>query len=138
IGVTGIYVSIRVFKMIVRRGYISTTSGSRSSYELDNLKPTPGSGFFETDPEELKTKFKKGEIVFDKVSISIWGDWKGRKLDKDHKIAMMEFDKERGALIIHFSDSCRLEILGPSQIYYSSSYLKIIEAREVHWLVSDN
>ncbi|MCT8341289.1 hypothetical protein MG296_14600, partial [Flavobacteriaceae bacterium TK19130] len=46
IGVTGIYVSIRVFKMIVRRGYISTTSGSRSSYELDNLKPTPGSGFF--------------------------------------------------------------------------------------------
>ncbi|MCT8341294.1 hypothetical protein MG296_14625, partial [Flavobacteriaceae bacterium TK19130] len=68
------------------------------------MKPTPGSGFFETDPEELKTKFEKGEIVFDKVSISIWGDWKGRKLDKDHKIAMMEFDKERGALIIHFSD----------------------------------
>jgi len=119
--------------MIIRRGYISTISGDNSSYYLDDLKPTPGSGVIELQPNELENYFDHGKVSIKEGTISIWGDWNGRQLNQKHKLSTIEYDNKRDVLSIYFSDYCQLQIRLPSSIHCSESYLKIFKAKEVKW-----
>ena len=121
--------------MINRRGYIATISGDNSTYELDNLKPTPGSGITELLPDKLVDSFDHQKLEFPEVSISIWGDSYGRKLKLKHRILTFEYDDHSQVLSIFFKDYCQLRIKKPSIIHHSSSYLKIIKAEEILWRV---
>ncbi|MFD2725308.1 hypothetical protein [Hyunsoonleella rubra] len=130
-----IYLSLRVYKMIIRRGYLETVSGNNSSYDADELKPTPGSGITEIKPEELESHFDNGKILFSEVTVSIWGDWNGRQLNSKHKLSAIEFDENKEILFFRFSDFCQLQIRKPSIIHYTNSYLKIFKAKEIKWQV---
>lgn len=130
-----IYLSLRVYKMIIRRGYLETISGDNSTYDADELKPTPGSGVTEIKPEELESHFDNGNVSFSEGTVSIWGDWNGRQLNIKHKLSTIEFDESKEILIIYFSDFCQLQIRKPSIIHYTSSYLKILNAKEIKWQV---
>ena len=135
IGVLAIYLSIKVYKIIVRRGYISTISATRSSYELDNLEPTPGSGVTELKPDELENFFDYGKLSFEAGTVSIWGDWNGKQLNKKHKLSTIEFDVDKNILYIYFTDFCRLVVKTPSKIHCANSYIKIFNAKEIKWQV---
>lgn len=131
----GIYVSIKVYRIIMRRGYISAISGNNSTYELDQLKPIPGSGVFEFMPEELTQFFADDKLSIKKGSIAIWGDWDGRFLNKKHKLNIIQFDKN--ILTLHFGEKCQLVIRNPLTIHCTDNYLKIINAKEVLWQVEN-
>lgn len=130
-----IYLSSRVYKMIIRRGYLETISGDNSTYDADELKSTPGSGITEIQAEELENHFDNGNLPFFEGTVSIWGDWNGRWLNSKHKLSTIEFDESKEILFIYFSDFCQLQIRKPSIIHYTSSYLKILKAKEIKWQV---
>ena len=135
ISIIGFYLSFKVYRMIKRRGYIATASGDNSSYELDNLKPTPGSGVIELSPEELENRFNYGKIELSEVTVTIWGDWKGRRLNLRHEIRTIEYDVEKHILIFFFKDYCKLRIRKPHIIHFTTNYLKILKAHEIEWEV---
>lgn len=130
-----IFISIRVYRMIIRRGYISTIAGAHSSYDADDLKPTLESGVLQLNPDQLEHYFDNGKIAFESGTVAIWGDWQGRQLNNKHKFSSIEFDSENKILSIHFTDFSQLQIKDPSIIHYSDSYIKILKAKEIRWQI---
>ncbi|MBL7471207.1 hypothetical protein [Robertkochia sediminum] len=133
---TGGYLSLRVFRMIDRRGYLTTISGDNASYELDDLVPTPGSGISVLTPMALEQLYRDGKNTLGPVTVSIWGDWKGRKLNEKHQIDSVAYNSGENTLTITFTDQCVLRVKAPATIHYCNTYLKIMKAGEVSWYVS--
>ena len=131
-----IYLSVKVFRMIVRRGYIETATGDNATYELDNLKPIPGSGITELSPEKLIETFDNQILNFPEVSISIWRDAFGKKMKKKPEILTLEYNDETD--ILSFKDYSQLKIKKPSIIHHSIRYLKIIKAKEILWRIKED
>ena len=70
-------------------------SGNNSSYELDQLEPTPGDGILKLNAEELTCLFLHNQLGFNNgVKVSIWGDWVGRKLDIKHELKLIDFNPD--------------------------------------------
>lgn len=70
--------------MMRRRGVISVMSGNNATYDLDELEPTSGDGILKFTPSELTEFFSEKKMNFNQgISISIWGDWEGRQLEKN-------------------------------------------------------
>lgn len=125
--------------MMRRRGIISTLSGSHASFDGDDLIPTSGSKIVEVKPSALMKLFSDEKIHFEQgTSVSIWGDWKGRKLNLKHQIIAINFNHESDELSIIFKDDCSVTIKEPGTIHLSKSYLKIIKAKEVRWQIVNN
>jgi len=134
--IIGLFSSRSIFNMMRRRGVISVLSGNNATYNLDELNPTSGSGVFRLTPEELTNLFFENKLNFNQgTTVSIWGDWEGRQLDTRHHINDLTYNSENNILTIIFSDNCLLIITTPSIILYSTSYLKIIKAKEIIWEV---
>jgi len=134
--ILGIYASRSIFNMMRRRGVISTMSGDNATYDLDELEPTPGSGVLKVTPEDLTQLFIDKKLKFNNgITVSIWGDWEGRKLDVKHTLNSIEFNSDNNILTIQFNDNCLLKITRPSLILCSNSYLKIVKAKEVLWQI---
>ncbi|WP_426429490.1 hypothetical protein ACPX19_08025 [Winogradskyella sp. HB-48] len=136
--IIAIYLSSRVFRMISRRGYITTMTGDNASYELDNLKPVPGSGVTELTSDMLVKHFEQQSINFSQYSIEIWGDTNAPRLKEKRNISEIQFDKNLKTLKISFDDNSELHIKNPRMIHHSISYLKIIKAQEVVWRIKEN
>lgn len=133
----GLYLSWFVFNMINRRGAITTMSGNNASYDLDDLEPTPGSDFIKLSPKLLAEDFKENKFFFKmEVTVSIWGDSIGKKLNDKHILKSVIYKEETAILILEFYDDCLLKIKKPGVIYYSNNYLKIIHAREILWQIT--
>ncbi len=129
----GIYVSIFVFKMLKRRGIFSVMTADWSTYELDNLEPNEGDGVLKVSPNQLETLFSQDKLNFNNGTVSIWGDWTGRELDKKHQLKSVKFNSENDTLNLSFIDNCLLKIKNPKLIFITSTYLKIAKAKEVLW-----
>lgn len=136
--IIAIYLSSRVFRMISRRGYITTMTGDNASYELDNLKPVPGSGITELTSDMLVKHFEQQSKNFSQYSIEIWGDTNAPRLKEKRNISEIHFDKDLKTLKISFDDNSELLIKNPRIIHHSISYLKIIKAQEVVWRIKEN
>lgn len=136
--IIAIYLSSRVFRMISRRGYITTMTGDNASYELDNLKPVPGSGVTELTSDMLVKHFEQQSKNFSQYSIEIWGDTNAPRLKEKRNISEIQFDKNLKTLKISFDDNSELHIKNPRMIHHSISYLKIIKAQEVVWRIKEN
>ncbi len=133
IALIGLYTSIVVYKLIIKRGFLTAMTGSDAIYELDNLKPIEGGGFIQVRADELAEIFKnKIEKAF---TIKIWGDWNGRKLNNKHYISQITYEASEKELNISFHDKCFLKVLNPGIIHVSKSYIKIINADSVIWTV---
>jgi hypothetical protein len=98
---------------------------------LDELEPTEGDGVLKLTPEELLDSFLKNKIELGECTISIYGDWEGRKLNVRHKLTSVEFHSKKNILTLSFSDNCLLKIRNPKLIFYTSSYFKIVKATEI-------
>ncbi len=133
-----IYLSVKVFRIIKRRGYIATITGDNATYELDNLKPNPGSVITELNGNTLAEHFKEQSLEFSKYTIAIWGDTNTLKLNKKRSISTINYNVTTKILTITFDEGNLLLIKRPAIIHHSSSYIKIIKAKEVVWSVNDN
>lgn len=132
----GLFASRSVFGMIQRRGVLEVMAGDNSSYELDELEPTTGSGIVKLSPQELVEQFKVGKVKFSYgITVAIWGDSKDRKLGNKHLIRSIEFNTLNDTLKLIFTDNCQLEIEKPIRIYCTSTYLKIVKASAIHWQI---
>ena len=132
--IAGLFSSRSIFNMMRRRGVISVMSGDNATYDLDELEPTPANGVLKVNPEELANLFSEKKLSFNQVTtVSIWGDWEGRKLDTKHQISSLNFNSEINILTIVFNTKCILKIKSPSTILCSSSYLKVVKAKEILW-----
>ncbi|MFT6842365.1 MAG: hypothetical protein ACJASR_001132 [Psychroserpens sp.] len=134
----GIYVSRSIFNMMMRRGVLAVMSADNATFDLDELEPTEGDGVLKLTPEELLNSFLKNEIELGECTISIYGDWEGRKLNVKHKLTSVEFHSIKNTLTLLFSDNCLLKIRNPKLIFYTSSYLKIVKATEILWQITDD
>ncbi len=134
--VPGLFLSRSFFNFMRRRGVIATMSGDNATYDLDELEPTPGSGVLKLTPDELSSLFLEKKTKFNNgTTVSIWGDWEGRELDTRHEVNSINFNSENNILTIKFSDNCILKIKRPEAIFYSTSYLKIVKAKEILWQI---
>lgn len=130
----GLYLSRLVFNMTKRRGIIATLSGDHSTYDIDQLEPSPNDGVSKLNAEELTIIFQENKLNYiNGTSVSIWGDQKGRKLDIKHYLDSVSYNSEKEILTITFSDKCFLKVKRPNLILCSSSYLKIVKAKEILW-----
>lgn len=137
--IVGLFASRVIFNMMQRRGVVSVMTGDNASYDLDELEPSPGSGVMKLTPEELINLFSENELSFNQgLTVSIWGDWEGRKLDERHQIVDVEFEQEKNILTISFSENCSLKIKNPKLILLTNTYLKIVKAKEVLWQIPNN
>jgi len=136
--ILGIYVSLSIFNMMMRRGVISVMSADNATFDLDELEPTEGDGVLKLTPEELRNNFLENKIELGECTVSIYGDWEGRQLNIKHKLNSVEFNSEKNTLTLSFSDNCLLKIRNPRLIFYTSSYLKIIKATEILWQIPDD
>ncbi|SEE66637.1 hypothetical protein SAMN04487765_3691 [Tenacibaculum sp. MAR_2010_89] len=132
----GVFLSRSLFNLIIKRGVLSVISGDNATYDLDELEPTLGSDVLKLTPEELTNLFSKNKPSFNKgVTVSIWGDWQGRQLDTRHQLDSLNFNSDNDILTINFSDKCILKVKSPRIIFYTSSYLKVVKAKEILWEV---
>ncbi|PKR82277.1 hypothetical protein CW751_02805 [Brumimicrobium salinarum] len=134
----GFIVSRFLFNLMRRRGVLAVMTGTNASYDVDDLNPSSASGVLKLDPIALVKLFQEHKIKFPQdTSISIWGDWQGRKLDERHQISSIAYDKKNNLLIILFKDKCLIKIRKPTLILLASSYLKIVKAKEIVWEISN-
>ena len=128
----GLYLSKLVFNMVRRKGLIDVLSENTSSSEIDQLEPTSESSMLKMNSQELKQMFNENKLKFKRgVTIAIWGDNKGRALDINQKLSKIDFNKN--ILTFRFSSNCNLKVKNPTQIFYTTDYLKILNAKEVLW-----
>jgi len=129
--VFGLYTSRSAFNMMRRKGIMFGNNATDNSNELE---PDLGSDVLKLTPEALTNLCLQKKIKFNRgTTVSIWGDWEGRELNVKHELNSIYFDSEYNILTIKFYDNCILKIKRPSLIFYSSSYLKIIKAKEILW-----
>lgn len=133
--VIALYTSGNLFTMMRRRGVMGVMSGNNASYELDELEPVQGSGTQKLTAQELYTYFNEGKLDWQPTSISIYGDWEGRELNKRHQLQSIELDEKKDILTLSFQSKCLLRIKKPRTILCASTYLKITKATEVLWQV---
>lgn len=131
----GAYFGRMVFNMIKSHGVLAIMSGSRASYELDELEPVSGSGVFKLTAKELTTKFPEGKLRFNNGSVAIWGDSNGRLLEKKHQLKAINFDSENNVLNLEFFDDCLLIVTNPNLIMCTNTYLKFLKAKKVSWQI---
>lgn len=131
----GAYFGNMVFHMVNRQGVLAVMTGSRASYDLDELEPVPGSGVLKLTAMELSDKFSDGTLPFTIGSVAIWGDSNGRLLDKKHQLKAISFDPENNILNLEFFDYCVLKIQNPSLIMCTNTYLKVSKAKKVTWQI---
>lgn len=136
--IIAIYLSARVFKLISRRGYIATITGDNATYELDNLKPVPGSGITELNGVQLVNHFEQQSLDFPPYAVTIWGDTNTLYLKEKRSISTISYDDTTKVLFVGFEDDTDLRIKHPAIIHHASSYIKIIKAQEVVWRVKDD
>ncbi|RFC55818.1 hypothetical protein [Brumimicrobium aurantiacum] len=130
----GIIASGLLFKMMLRRGVISVMSGTYASYDLDELEPNSTSNILKCKPKELVELFQVKKLEYARgLSVSIWGDQVGRKLDVKHTLKAISYDDSLETLTIIFSDFCRLKIVKPNLVLSTKSYLKVVKAKEIIW-----
>ncbi len=129
-----IYFSVSVFYVISKRGIITAMTGDNATYDLDLLEPIPGDGVLKLTPKKLEELFNNEELTFrNNTTISIWGDWEGRKLNSKHIINSISFDGNTKILNIEFDENYKLAITEPRLILTSISYIKIANAKSVVW-----
>ncbi|WP_310992786.1 hypothetical protein [Aequorivita marina] len=131
----GIYFGRMVFNMGRSQGVLATMTGSRASYELDELEPIPGSGVLKLTPNELTSNFADSVLPFNEGTLAIWGDTNNSLLSKRHQLKGITFDVENKILNLAFSDACFLEVKNPSLIMCADTYLKISRAKKVTWRI---
>lgn len=134
----GLLISRSTFNMMRRRGVIEVLSGGSASYELDDLTPLESDGVSKFEPSELANAFEQKTLEINKATVSIWGDFEGRHLDKKHIIHNIIYNSESNVLTIEFKGDCLMKIKSPKLIFCSSTYLKIIKAKEVLWQTPTN
>lgn len=100
---------------------------------MDNLIPTEASDYRKISVQELVTNFKTDSSLCVSGKIRIWGDWNQRDLDIVNKIETIYFDKNDNSLVFEFQNKNKISIWNPSQIYESTTYLKIIKASKIKW-----
>jgi len=131
----GSYASRSIFIMMKRRGVIATMSAVHQSSDLDVIEPSNGNGILQLTPEELRNHFIQSKLELNPCTVSIFGDWEGRQLDIRHSLKFVEFNSEKNILTLTFSDKCVLKIRKPKLIYFTTTYLKIVHAKEILWQV---
>lgn len=137
--ILGLLSSRMIFNMMRRRGVIATLAGSHASYDLDELEPAPGSNVSKISPIELTKLFHEKKLTFSNgITVSIWGDWEGRKLNTRHHLEAVNYDVDNKVLTIKLDDNCILKVKEPRLIHLTGSYLKIIKAKEIQWKIPND
>ena len=134
----GLILSRFTFNLMRRRGVLATMAGL-ASYDLDELEPTLGSNTLKVSSEELTKLFHDHKLKFNRgTTLAIWGDWGDRKLNTSHHLESINYGSKNKILNIIFSDNCIITITEPRIIFLSSSYLKIVKAKEIKWLIPND
>lgn len=132
----GVYVSVYVFRLVKNRPFGDLSP--RSTPDLNNLTPAPGSGIIEISAEKLCDLFNKENWKFSPFGrLKIWGDWQHKHLDVPKYITNMSYQTSSHLLSIVF-DKGKLQIINPRIIHASKGYLKIIFADKILWKWDDN
>ena len=131
----GFFASRSIFNMMRRRGVMATMSGNNSTYDLDSIEFTETDGVYKLTAQQVKDYFIDNKLAFKTGTVSIYGDWEGRRLDRKHHIKSIDFNEDKNVLTIIFADNCLLKIRKPRSIFVASTYLKIVKATEVLWQI---
>ena len=135
----GLFISRFVFNISRRRSLLSTMSSNQASPDLDTLLPTVGDGILKLSAKELQIMFETDQFnIVKEMTISIWGDWDGRKLNHKHELEHILFNEENDVLTFCFKDGCLLKVKAPENIFLASSYLKVLNAKEILWQTPSN
>ena len=125
-----------IFNFMRKRGVIATLSGDNATTDVDNLEPQEGDEFREIKPNEISALFHSNEPFINGGKIVIWGDWNGRYLNRNHTIESIDYESTSCTLIFNFKKGFQLTVQEPGRIFESSSYFKILKAKEITWKIS--
>ena len=95
------------------------------------IAPGPDSGCKKYSASEYTRTFNSNENLFKKGTIRIWGDWRGRNLNKEHEIDSITFSENK--LTVLFKNQLFLIISNPGIILESKTFLKVFSADSVSW-----
>ncbi len=128
----GVIIGRFLFNMMRKRGVIAVMAGSNSTYNLDELTSHPDITVH--SPKELAHLFSTYQLNFNKsVTITIWGDWEGRALDKKHQLKSMIYNEELNYLTIWFKNHYAIRVKEAQTIMTSTDYIKIVKAKAIIW-----
>ena len=131
LAVAAIWVGIKIYKSIQRKGIFDFLTVVNASPDLDNLEPTKDSKTKKRTPKELAELNKKRQTIFKGGTIKIFGDWFGEPYENFMKIVKINYDDSKKQMIIQFEKQTRIIIDEPDHILESPTVLKILSAKKI-------
>ena len=124
-----------IYKRVVINGPIDFMSHIHASPELDNLEPLIYEETRRRYPDELVSLIKNDTNLMKGGTLCFYGDWFGERYKNNHKILDASFDKSENLLIIIFDNNQSLEVQNPQHIFEASTFLKILKADNLKFIL---
>jgi len=128
----GLFLGYAVYIIARRQGLVTFLTAVNASPDLDNLEPASDSDFRKLNAQEYFEKFASGDKLFSGGYMKIWGDFRSRQLDIFNEISLVKLNMS-DVLMIEFTNGNKVTIVNPKTIFESTTYLKILEAKEIIW-----
>jgi len=131
--ISGFASSIWLFKAGTRKGIFNLTGESSATYDLDeSMHQNDTNVTYGTTKEWIKD-LKDKKISFNGGYIGLWGFHKDLSLGDFNQLEHYKINAS-GKLMLFFQNGNRLHVEGTNKVYYSDTFVKVIELTNMKWM----